>query len=137
MIAVFEYPGFIVTYENVSTAVCTTPTGTGSSSTGPMGRSSSTGAGSRSSPRRCARRDDQAGCRAKRNAFAVEESHLDHVRNFLDCIKSRQWPISDVEIGHRSTTAPHLANIALRSGRKVKWDGAKEQIMGIRRRVGC
>jgi hypothetical protein len=52
------------------------------------------------------------------------------VRNFIECMKTRQKPISDVEIGHRSTSAPHLANISLRSGRKVKWDGAKEQIIG-------
>jgi hypothetical protein len=45
-------------------------------------------------------------------------------------MKTRQKPISDVEIGHRSTSAPHLGNIALRTGRKIRWDGAKEQIVG-------
>src|SRR5260370_5086216 len=43
-----------------------------------------------------------------------------HVRNFLDCIKSRQRPVSDVEDGHRTTTACHLANPSLRGGRKLK-----------------
>ncbi|MCC6343907.1 MAG: Gfo/Idh/MocA family oxidoreductase [Bryobacterales bacterium] len=54
-----------------------------------------------------------------------------HVRNFLDCIKSRQRPIADVEGGHQITTACHLANISLRlGGRSVRWDAVKETIIG-------
>jgi len=55
-----------------------------------------------------------------------------HARNFLDCIKSRQRPISDVEDGHRVAVTCHLANISLRTGRKIKWDPAKEEIIGDR-----
>src|SRR5260370_6726993 len=53
-----------------------------------------------------------------------------HVRNFLDCVKTRQRPIADVEDGHRTATACHLANISLRVGRKVRWDAGKEEIVG-------
>jgi hypothetical protein len=53
-----------------------------------------------------------------------------HVRNFLDCIKSRERPIADIEGGHQSTTACHLANISLRVGRKIHWDPEKEEILG-------
>jgi predicted dehydrogenase len=53
-----------------------------------------------------------------------------HSRNFLDCIKSRQNPISDIEVGHRSTSAAQLGNIALRSKSVVNWDGSSEQIRG-------
>jgi len=53
-----------------------------------------------------------------------------HVRNFLDCIKTRQRPISDVEDGHRVAVACHLANLSLRTGRKLRWDWEKEQIIG-------
>ncbi len=53
-----------------------------------------------------------------------------HVRNFLDCVKSRERPHSDVEITHRSTSACHLSNIAYWTGRKIHWDGAKEIIVG-------
>jgi predicted dehydrogenase len=53
-----------------------------------------------------------------------------HYQNFLDCIKSRQKPIADVEIGHRTATVCHLGNIAVRLGRKIQWDPAKEQIIG-------
>jgi predicted dehydrogenase len=54
----------------------------------------------------------------------------DHYQHFLDCMKSRQKPITDVEIGHRSATVCHLGNIAVRLGRKIQWDPTKEQING-------
>jgi predicted dehydrogenase len=49
-----------------------------------------------------------------------------HHKNWLECIKSRKAPICDVEIGHRSATVCHLGNIALRTGKKLKWDPARE-----------
>jgi predicted dehydrogenase len=52
-----------------------------------------------------------------------------HHANWLECICSRKLPICDVEIGHRSATVCHLGNIAIRSGRKITWDPAKEQII--------
>jgi predicted dehydrogenase len=55
-----------------------------------------------------------------------------HARNFLDCVKSRQKPISEVEDGHRVAVACHLGNISLRVGRKLKWDPVKEEIIGDR-----
>ena len=59
---------------------------------------------------------------------SVNNSHFDHVRNFLDCVKSRQKPVSDIEIGHRSTSVCLLGNVALRSKQRIVWDAAKEQI---------
>jgi myo-inositol 2-dehydrogenase / D-chiro-inositol 1-dehydrogenase len=53
-----------------------------------------------------------------------------HVANFLDCVKTRKRPVADVEIGHRSATVCHLGNIAVRTGRKIVWDPAKEAIVG-------
>ena len=53
-----------------------------------------------------------------------------HARNFLDCVKSRQTPISDLESSHRVATALHLANISLRVGRRLRWDAEKEEILG-------
>ena len=49
-----------------------------------------------------------------------------HVREFLNCIKSRQQPRSDAEASHRSISACHCANIAVRLQRPVKWDPDKE-----------
>ncbi len=53
-----------------------------------------------------------------------------HYRNFLDCVKSRQEPIEPVEIGHRTASLCHLGNIAMLLKRKVKWDPAKELVIG-------
>ena len=53
-----------------------------------------------------------------------------HMRNWIDCIKSRKKPVADVEIGHRSSTVCHLGNIARWLGRRVKWDPEKEEFIG-------
>jgi predicted dehydrogenase len=50
-----------------------------------------------------------------------------HMQNWLDCIRSREQPVADVEIGHRSITVCHLANIARAVGRPLKWDPAHER----------
>lgn len=49
------------------------------------------------------------------------------VRNFLDCIKSRQTPLCPLEEGHRSTSFSHLANIALKVKARLEWDSVKER----------
>lgn len=49
-----------------------------------------------------------------------------HLQNWLDCVRSRKKPAADVEIGHRSITACHLANIARDLRRRVKWDPVQE-----------
>ena len=54
----------------------------------------------------------------------------DHHKNWLDCIKTRELPICDVAIGHRSATVCHLGNIAARLGRKLTWDPKTEAIVG-------
>jgi predicted dehydrogenase len=51
----------------------------------------------------------------------------DHMQNWLDCIKSREKPIADAEVGHRSTTVCHLGNIARWVGRRLRWDPVAER----------
>jgi predicted dehydrogenase len=60
----------------------------------------------------------------------VRDQFRPHVRNFLDCVKSRGTPIADLESGHRSVTSCHLANIAMKLGRVVRWDAEKEDVVG-------
>ena len=52
-----------------------------------------------------------------------------HIRNFLDCVKSRDTPHCDVEEGHRSTTFAHLANIALKTKSRLQWDAKAERFI--------
>jgi hypothetical protein len=53
-----------------------------------------------------------------------------HMQNFFDCVMTREQPISDVYTHHRAMTTCHLANIALRLGRKLRWDPERQQIVG-------
>jgi len=52
-----------------------------------------------------------------------------HARNFLDCVRSRRDPISELEGAHGVATACHLANLSLRLGRKLRWDAQRETIL--------
>jgi predicted dehydrogenase len=65
-----------------------------------------------------------------RQSAGTQDYHLAHVQNFVDCMRSRKRPRSDVEIGHDSMIACHLGNIAYRLGRHVKWDVEKEKTIG-------
>lgn len=60
----------------------------------------------------------------KRNTKSLEQLH---VRNFLDCVKSRQVPNSDVVSGHRSALASHLGKIAYLQKKRITFDPNKER----------
>ncbi|WP_337177602.1 Gfo/Idh/MocA family oxidoreductase [Paludisphaera sp.] len=51
-----------------------------------------------------------------------DDGQAPHIRNFLDCMASREKPTSDIEVAHRSTNTCHLGNIAYQVGRKLNWD---------------
>jgi predicted dehydrogenase len=70
----------------------------------------------------------EVGRTASMKMESVNNEHFDHVRNFLDCIKSRQRPVSDIEIAHRSTTVCLLGNIVYRSKERIVWDVDKQHI---------
>jgi predicted dehydrogenase len=63
------------------------------------------------------------------NEIRLYESR-DHKQNFLDCVKSRKLTICPVEVGHRSISVGLLGEIAMLTGRKIKWDPDKEEIIG-------
>ncbi len=52
-----------------------------------------------------------------------------HLQDWLDCIRTRNRPVADVEIGHRSVTVCHLANITRAIGRELRWDPAAEKFL--------
>lgn len=51
-------------------------------------------------------------------------------RNFIECVKSRKTPVSHVDDAVRSDIISHVSDIAIRVGRKIKWDPVKEEIIG-------
>jgi predicted dehydrogenase len=75
--------------------------------------------------------------KAKMQAAAVKADDGDltvqHARNFIECVKSREKPNADVEIGHRSTTMSLLANIALATRSRLEWDATKEIVTNCRK----
>ena len=56
-----------------------------------------------------------------------------HQRNFLDCVKSGGEPNASIETGHRSAALCHLGNIAVRTGRVLRFDPTTEKILGDRK----
>ncbi len=59
----------------------------------------------------------------------IKDQFQPHVRNFLDCVKSRRPPISGLESAHKTTIACHLANISMKVGRTVYWDSVRENLL--------
>jgi hypothetical protein len=70
------------------------------------------------------------GLKMETKEVAGEDATNLHVANFIKCVKSRKRPNADVEIGHRASIIGHLGNIAFRTGHKIVWDAAKEEIVG-------
>jgi predicted dehydrogenase len=50
-----------------------------------------------------------------------------HMQDWLNCMRSRKTPLADVEIGHRSVSVCHLANITRQLNRKLRWDPEAER----------
>ena len=59
-----------------------------------------------------------------------ESERKGHWACFLNCVRSRQEPISDVHSHMKMLNVCHLAGITARLGRPLKWDAANEQIVG-------
>jgi predicted dehydrogenase len=55
----------------------------------------------------------------------MEKATIDHIQNFLDCVRTRATPRAPIEIGLQATLVPQMAAISARQGRRVKWN-AKE-----------
>lgn len=68
-----------------------------------------------------------------RTRFGPDEVRLyespRHDQNFIDCIRTRRPTISTLENAIRSDTISHLSDIAVRIGRKIRWDPAREEIL--------
>ncbi|MEX2263497.1 MAG: Gfo/Idh/MocA family oxidoreductase [Bryobacteraceae bacterium] len=116
----YEYPGFIATYEN---RICNSQSmfnqGYGITFHGTEG--------TLFVDRRRYQVLPEKGSSLQPEEVASSNNHsMAHWANFLDCIRTRQRPVSDIEIGHRSTSTALLGNVSLRSRLRVDWDGERE-----------
>jgi predicted dehydrogenase len=81
--------------------------------------------------------------RARWTVHGVDEQPVtirevgNHAGNFLDCIKSREKPRSDIESMAHTTIMCHLGNIAYRVGRSIRWDAEKGLITGDEEAMSC
>lgn len=70
----------------------------------------------------------------QKSVIGPDEIHLyeskSHMRNFLDCVKSRKTPAAPAETGHRSASVCHLGNIAMLLKRRLTWDPVAERFVG-------
>lgn len=125
----YEYPDFICTYENRwDNGNSMYDKGYGIEYHGTDGTLFVDRSGFRLFPETRGRGDKKVDRTASMQMESVNDEHFDHVRNFLDCAKSRRRPRSDIEIGHRSTSTCLLGNVAYRSRQRIEWDAAKEQL---------
>ncbi len=76
-----------------------------------------------------AKPSESEGFRTERKEVSAEDATGLHLKNFIECVRSRLTPAADVEIGHRASIVAHLANIAYLTGRKIRWDSAREEIV--------
>jgi predicted dehydrogenase len=142
--ALFEYPGFLAAWSNREVAA---GAGGGLEFHGTKGMLKLNRAGFEVIPDRLVAPEDQiprfgeprpssaeAALRTaplKEQGFEqVRDQFVPHVRDFLDCVKSRKAPVSDLASSHRSTIPCHLANISMRLGRMVRWDEEKQDVVG-------
>lgn len=67
------------------------------------------------------------------SVIGPNEFHLpdvnDHHGNFLECIRTRKTPLAPIEDAHRSAAMCHIGNIAMKLGRKLRWDTKGEQFL--------
>lgn len=134
LLATYEYPGFVCTYENrVCNGHPVNGHGYGIMFHGTEGTLFVDREGFEIIPEKRRDKDNKQVDRMEAmKEKGSNNQHETHVRNFVECVKSRQKPISDIEIGHRSSSAAILGNIAYRTRRRIVWDGKIEQIVGDR-----
>jgi predicted dehydrogenase len=62
------------------------------------------------------------------NEIHLYESN-DHYANFLECVRSRAETVTPAEIAHHAIMVGHLGGIAMKSGRKVRWNPKEEKFI--------
>jgi predicted dehydrogenase len=136
ILATYQYPGFVMSYEN---RVCNghrlNDHDYGIYFYGTDGTLFVDREGYRLEPELRSRKEQPPEFRAFPAQMRSTLDNPTHARNFIDCVKSRQAPICDIEIGHRSSSTAILGNLALRSGASVTWDGKAEKVTNGNRKA--
>jgi predicted dehydrogenase len=59
-----------------------------------------------------------------------DDGTIPHIRNFLDCVKSRKTPTANIRVAVEAARAAHLGNLALKQDRRIRWNAQQERIEG-------
>ncbi|HOD84512.1 MAG: 1,5-anhydro-D-fructose reductase [Planctomycetes bacterium ADurb.Bin126] len=73
---------------------------------------------------------ERFGANEVRLSGPSSQNRQGHRREFLDAVRVHGTTICPIEVGHRSATVCHLGNIAMRIGRKIRWDPQAERVIG-------
>jgi predicted dehydrogenase len=119
----YEYPGFVATYENRTATGLANPYERGGGIT--FQGTKATMYVDRSMYKIYPERNSNVEAVEVK---ATDSGNANHWKNFLECVRTRQKPQSDIEKCFRSTSTCHLGNIALRSKMRVDWDNDKQII---------
>jgi predicted dehydrogenase len=67
--------------------------------------------------------------RVERKQTNVSDATALHAANFVECVRSRKTPNGEIQHGHRAASVAHLGNIAMKAGKKLRWDAQKEDFL--------
>jgi predicted dehydrogenase len=127
----YQYPGFVCVYENREcNGARLDGHGYGICFHGSLGTLFLDRAGFEIIPEKTSKGVNRCESLAEKSS---NNHNFAHSRNFLDCLKSRQLPICDIEIGHRSTSVAQLGNIAYRTRSHLLWNPSTEEFKGNKR----
>ncbi len=129
----YEYPGFVAVYENrdVNALPFMPGKGYGILFHGTEGTLFVDREGYQVFPEKRGRGPDSKDRIAAEVAKSSQSQQDAHWQNFVECVRSRKPAISDIEIGHRSSSTCHLGNVAYRSKKRIEWDGKNEKVAGV------
>lgn len=68
--------------------------------------------------------------RRRANELRLLQPEGNHLENFINCVRQRRTPASDLDSAVQSDFMTHLGSIACRVGRPIRWDPEKEEIVG-------
>lgn len=129
--ATFEYPGFVLTYENrQANGNSMFGKGYGIEFHGTDGTMLLDRSGFEVFPEK-KKKDD--GTEVERTAAMrmqqVDDGLFEHAGNMLECVKTRKRPACDIEDGHHSSATCLLGNVALRTRERIAFDPVKQELV--------
>jgi predicted dehydrogenase len=67
--------------------------------------------------------------RMERKQTNVSDATALHAANFVECVRNRKTPNGEIQHGHRAAIVAHLGNIAMKTGKKLRWDAQREDFL--------